>query len=236
MPLHRTESDASTSDRDRAAGQQRQRVLTLLREAGTPLDAQRVAATLGIHVTTARFHLGALEDRGLVRRRSGDRRAKGAGRPRVTYEMVPRLDYADIVALFARHLGGSAGEREERSLRIGADLAHRVHLPRLGPGSSVVDLVLATLDALGFQVSSVLTSFGEVMIEICTCPLAEIGATAPEVVRGIQQGLIQEVIDINADALGRSYQAQVTPDPRGGACQVSLTVTPVRTPVARERR
>lgn len=233
MTHSRPGSFASAPERDRAAGQQRQRVLTLLREADEPLDAQRVAATLGIHITTARFHLSSLEDRGLVRR-SGDRRPQGAGRPRVTYEMVPRLDYADIVALFAQHLGGCAAEREARSLRIGADLAHRVHLARPRSESSVADLVIATLDALGFQVSSVLNSFGEVMIEICTCPLAEVAATAPEVVRGIQQGLIQEVIDINADALGRRHRAQVTPDPRGGACQVSLTVTPVTTPVAND--
>ncbi|MGE2833602.1 helix-turn-helix transcriptional regulator [Mycobacterium sp. SMC-4] len=233
MQLHRTES--STADRDRTAGQQRQRVLTLLRQSDSPLDAHGVAESLGIHITTARFHLSALEDRGLIRR-SAHRRGPGAGRPRVTYEVVPRLDYADIVALFAQHLGGSAEEREARSLRIGADLAHRVRLARPRSESTVTDLVVATLDELGFQVSSVLNSFGEVMIEICTCPLADIATTAPEVVRGIQQGLIQEVIDINADALGKNHRVQVKPDPRGGACQVSLLVTPVKTPAVSERR
>ncbi|MEZ0338596.1 helix-turn-helix transcriptional regulator [Mycobacterium sp. pV006] len=233
MQLHRTES--VTADRDRAAGQQRQRVLALLRQADVPLDVHRVADALGIHITTARFHLGALEERGLIRRSAGQRR-QGAGRPRVTYEVVPRLDYSDIVALFAQHLGGSAEEREARSLRIGADLAHRVRLARTRGESSVTDLVVATLDELGFQMSSVLNSFGEVRIEICTCPLADIASTAPEVVRGIQQGLIQEVVDINADALGKKYQVQVTPDPCGGACQVSLLVTPVNTPAVSERR
>ncbi|MGE2731728.1 helix-turn-helix transcriptional regulator [Mycolicibacterium vaccae] len=225
---------AATADRDRAAGQQRQRVLTLLRQSDAPLDGHAVADALGVHITTARFHLTALEERGLIRR-SVRRHAQGAGRPRVTYEMAPRLDYSDIVALFARHLGGSAEERETRSLRVGADLAHRVHLARPRGESSVADLVVAVLDELGFQVSSVLNTFGEVTIEICTCPLADIASTAPEVVRGIQQGLIQEVIDINAEALGRNHQVQVSPDPRGGACQVSLLVTPVKTPAVSER-
>jgi len=72
----------------------------------------------------------------------------------------------------------------------------------------------------------VLDSFGEVSVQICTCPLAEVAATAPEVVRGIQQGLIQEVIDLNADVIGARYRAAVTPDPRAGSCEVSLVLRP----------
>ncbi|MCP3811992.1 ArsR family transcriptional regulator, partial [Mycobacteriaceae bacterium Msp059] len=56
MPRHgdRVESD-------RAAGQQRQRVVDLLRAADNPVDARQIAETLQIHVTTARFHLSTLE-------------------------------------------------------------------------------------------------------------------------------------------------------------------------------
>jgi hypothetical protein len=86
-----------------------------------------VADALDIHVTTARFHLTTPERLGAVRR-GGDARSGGVGRPRLTYEPAPRLDYADIVALFATHLGGTPTEREEWALRIGADLAHRVRL------------------------------------------------------------------------------------------------------------
>lgn len=56
--------------------------------------------------------------------------------------------------------------------------------------------------------------------------LAEVAATAPEVVRGIQQGLIQEVVDFNADAIGASYRVAVTPDPRAGSCEVGLVLSP----------
>lgn len=213
------------SSSDRATGQQRQRVLGLLRTAAEPVDAHHVADALQIHVTTARFHLATLEGQGYVRRGGGVRRA-GAGRPRLTYEIAPRLDYADIVSLFAAHLGGTAEERESRALRIGADLAHRVHLARPRAESSISDLVVATLDELGFKVRSVLTSFGEVTVQICSCPLAEVAASAPEVVRGIQQGLIQEVIDRNVDAIGARYLAQVVPDPHGGSCEVSLLLRP----------
>ena len=215
-----TSSDAS----DRAVGQQRQRVLSLLRTAMAPVDAQHVADTLNIHVTTARFHLGTLESQGVIRR--GGATGGRVGRPRLTYELAPRLDYADIVALFATHLGGTPEEREARALNIGADLARRVRLTETCRASSVGELVAGALTALGFEIRSVVDSFGELTVQICTCPLAEIAVDSPEVVRGIQQGMIQEVIDANAGLLGRTYRVAVRPDARGGACEVSLVVAP----------
>lgn len=209
----------------RSAGQQRQRVLGLLRTAAGPVDVRHVADALRIHVTTARFHLTALEAQGIVRR-GGGIKAGRAGRPRLTYELAPKLDYADIVSLFAVHLGGTAQEREQRALRIGADLAHRVRVARRRDETTVADLVVAALGELGFEVRSVLNSFNDVTVQICTCPLAEVAATAPEVVRGIQQGLIQEVIERNVEAIGRRYLAAVTPDARAGSCEVSLMLRP----------
>lgn len=209
---------------DRAVGQQRRKVLSLLQNATEPVDAQQIADALQIHVTTARFHLTTLEEQGLVRRGRAPQ-ARRAGRPRMTYEVAPRLDYADIVALFAAHLGGTPQEREQRAIRIGADLAHRVRLARLRAEPTIADMVVATLNELGFQVRSVFTSFDEVTVQICTCPLAQVAESAPEVVRGIHQGLIQEVIDRNADAVGARYQASVTPDPRG-SCEVGLVLRP----------
>ncbi|MGU3649840.1 helix-turn-helix transcriptional regulator [Mycolicibacterium sp. A43C] len=211
---------------DRAAGRQRQRVLELLRGADQPVDAQAVAGTLQIHITTARFHLSALEAQGYVRRGSRARTA-GAGRPKLTYELAPRLDYADIVSLFAAHLGGTPEEREQRAQRIGQDLAHRVRVARPREETSIGDLVVVTLTELGFQVRSVFSSFGEVTVQLCTCPLAEVATAAPEVVRGIQQGLIQEVIDLNASAIGGSYHVAVRPDQHSGSCEVGLILRPV---------
>jgi predicted ArsR family transcriptional regulator len=223
--VHSSTGDVS----DRAVGHQRQRVLGLLRSAEVPVDAHHVADALNIHVTTARFHLGTLESQGIIRR--GGATGGRVGRPRLTYELAPRLDYADIVALFATHLGGTPQEREERALRIGADLARRVRLTETCRDSSITELVVAALTALGFQIRSVVNAFGELTVQICTCPLAEIAVDAPEVVRGIQQGLIQEVIDCNADLLGRPYSAVVRPDPQDGACEVSLVLSPGPRPV-----
>ena len=209
---------------DRVAGRQREKVLEPPRASAHPVDAHLVADALPIHVTTARFHLHALETQRYVRRAGA--RPAGAGRPKLTYEPVPRLDYADIVALFAAHLGGTADEREQCAQRIGADLAHRVRVARPRDAQTPADLVVAALGELGFQVRSVLSSFGTVTVQLCTCPLAKVAETAPEVVRGIQQGLIQEVIDRNAAAIGRNYLVTVTPDARGGSCEVGLKLEP----------
>lgn len=222
MPRHgdRVESD-------RAAGQQRQRVVDLLRAADNPVDARQIAEALQIHVTTARFHLSTLEDQGVVRRSGVAAGAGRVGRPRLTYEIAPRLDYADIVALFAAHLGGTPEEREARALRIGADLAHRVRVARRRGETTIADLVVATLGELGFQIRSVFNSFGEISVEICTCPLAEVAVGSPEVVRGIQQGMMQEVVDLNAEVIGGRYAVSVRPDARNGSCEVSLMLQPV---------
>lgn len=49
---------------------------------------------------------------------------------------------------------------------------------------------------------------------------------SPEVVRGIQHGLIQEDIRANEDTLGGRYQAEVRPDAGRGSREVSLILCP----------
>lgn len=210
----------------RAVGQQRRRVLSLLRESADPVVAQHVADVLRIHVTTARFHLATLERQGRVRR-AGDARGPRPGRPRSTYEIVPRLDYSDVVAVFAAHLGGTPDERETRARLIGADLARRAMLTRPRPDRSLSDLVIHALGELGFEVRSVIAAFGETTLQICTCPLAEVAASSPEVVRGIQQGLIREVVDSNYGP-DNVFEVMVVPDPLQGACEISVAIRPVK--------
>lgn len=210
----------------RGVGQQRARVLKVLREAAAPVGAREVADSLGLHITTVRFHLKTLEEQGHIVRRGGTGEQR-AGRPSLSYAVAPRLDYADVVALFAAHLGGTAAERESRAALVGAELAHRVNVARRRTPLQVTDLVVETLGELGFTVRSTLMSFGRATVQICSCPLAEIATTAPEVVRGIQRGLIQEVLDVNADAIGGQFQVTVSPDAGHGDCTVNLALEPL---------
>ncbi|HXF71613.1 MAG TPA: helix-turn-helix domain-containing protein, partial [Actinomycetota bacterium] len=65
------------------AGESRTRVLDALRRAGRGLAASEIARAVGLHVSTVRFHLRALERAGLVARRV--ERAGRPGRPRIVY-------------------------------------------------------------------------------------------------------------------------------------------------------
>ena len=205
-----------------SVGQQRGRVLGLLRDSDRPLDAHELAAALEIHPTTVRFHLSALVDEGKVAIHR--KPARSVGRPRLTYEAVQTLSYATVVGLIAVHLGGTPAERESKARAVGSDLA-----AELGdlPADDVGTLVETALARLGFKISSVVDMFGTVTVHVCTCPLVDIAKRSPEVVRGIQQGLIQAVVDRHSADLRRRYDVNVVPDPTGGECEVRIALAPV---------
>ncbi|NLU84819.1 helix-turn-helix domain-containing protein [Rhodococcus sp. HNM0569] len=200
---------------------QRDRVLELLRAATAPLDAQHLAAQLDLHVTTVRFHLGGLVEEGLARTCRLD--AAGVGRPRIGYEAIREPSYADLVALMAAQLGGTEAERERKAEDAGRDWADRLGaVDAAGPDAAAY--VIAVLERLGFQVQSAMSAFGTHTLTLCTCPLVETARRNPEVVRGIQRGLIQRALDNAETALGARFAVDVTPDPDGGNCSIGLVL------------
>lgn len=202
---------------------QRERILTLLRESATPLDAHGLAETLDLHVTTVRFHLTGLSDEGLVHAQPMP--VTGVGRPRTGYVAVREPSYTDLVALFAARIGGDATERELKAFEVGDDWASLLRL-QPEPTSDAGSLVIDALARLGFETQTATSAFGTHDITLCTCPLVEIARNYPEVVRGIQRGLIQRVLDDNAVTLGRRYVVDVRPDPDDGNCRVRLVLHP----------
>ncbi|TFC96810.1 MULTISPECIES: hypothetical protein [Cryobacterium] len=68
------------------ASEPRRRALALLTESAVPLDVGTVATALGLHITTARFHLEHLETAGLVLRHIA--RAGRRGRPHVLFSAI----------------------------------------------------------------------------------------------------------------------------------------------------
>ncbi|NLU61440.1 ArsR family transcriptional regulator [Rhodococcus sp. HNM0563] len=202
---------------------QRERVLDLLRESTGPLDAHLLADALDLHVTTIRFHLSGLVDEGLVRTQTLP--AEKVGRPRTGYVAVREPSYTDLVALLAARIGGSAAERERAAFEVGGDWAGMLGLaPK--PTTDAGALVIESLEQLGFETRTATNAFGTHSITLCTCPLAEIVRSNPEVVRGIQRGLIQRVLDNYATILGASYTVDVFPDAQDGNCLVELVLRP----------
>ncbi|WP_232512575.1 helix-turn-helix transcriptional regulator [Rhodococcus pyridinivorans] len=204
---------------------QRERILGLLRESSGPVDAHHLAATLDLHVTTVRFHLAGLGEEGLVR--TLQLPIERVGRPRLGYVAVKEPSYTDLVALLAARIGGTPTEREDKAFEVGSDWAGMLALA-LAPAPTVDagTLVIDALQQLGFETQSATNAFGTHSLTLCTCPLAEIARTNPEVVRGIQRGLIQRVLDDHADLLRSRYAVDVRPDPQDGNCLVQLVLRP----------
>jgi predicted ArsR family transcriptional regulator len=122
---HSDHSDHGTGQ-VHAAGRnrQRERVLELVREHDGPVDAADLAARLGLHLTTVRFHLDALCSEGTVERTRIAR--AGVGRPRTGYLAVrERLDYQSLAGILALELGNTADKRRRRAEAAGRRWAKR---------------------------------------------------------------------------------------------------------------
>ena len=88
----------------------RARILRTLAEAGGPLDAHELAARVGLHPNTVRWHLGVLADAGFVSSSTEPRTRPG--RPRVVFtateeEAEGREDYRLLAAILAGSLSGT---------------------------------------------------------------------------------------------------------------------------------
>lgn len=200
---------------------QRDRVLALLESSTEPIDAHLLADDLDLHVTTIRFHLNSLIEEGLVRTRQLG--STKVGRPRLGYAAVTKPSYTDLVALLAARLGGTAAERERTACEVGSDWAGMLGLEPAGTTDAAA-FVIDALARLGFETRSTTSAFDNHDLTLCTCPLVEVARTNPEVVRGIQRGLVQRILDDNATALGARYTAAVFPDPQDGNCSIRLTL------------
>ena len=104
------------------ASEPRRRALALMTESAEPLGVGAVAEALGLHITTARFHLEQLEAAGLVERQVA--RAGQRGRPQVLFSAVAApLPVETAQQQLAQALAAVIGEDDDggraRSVRAG---------------------------------------------------------------------------------------------------------------------
>ena len=96
-----------------------------MREHDGAVDAAEIAARMGLHMTTVRFHLDALCSEGTVERTRITR--AGVGRPRTGYLAVrERLDYRSLAEILALELGDTADKRRRRAEAAGRRWAERI--------------------------------------------------------------------------------------------------------------
>ncbi|MGX1809334.1 helix-turn-helix transcriptional regulator [Nocardia sp. NPDC055321] len=207
---------------------QRDRVLALVRDSLQPLDAPVIAQALGIHITTARFHLNALIEAGLVE--GTWLPSETVGRPRKGYVAVGGDPVAPVLAALLAQLGDTPAERRAKAAvagRVWADTLTGIGADDSGLPDPVT-VLSTTLTRLGFQISSAVSSFGTHEIQLCNCPLRRIAVGAPEIVVGVQQGMIERILERHSAALASQYEVDVRPD-ASGDCGVTLRLT-VRAP------
>lgn len=210
----------------------RKRVLGLLTNSRHPVDAQRVAAELGVHVTTARFHLEQLESAGLVQRRTA--RENRRGRPRVVYALSASLRAADareqLIEVLANALvddarpeavprGAVAGSSAAvRAGRRWADAMENADngAPADGSADRVGELV-DVLDSLGFGPEAV---DGEILMH--DCPFRSAARERPDVVCAVHQGLVERIL-ASGDQASAPASARLLPFVQPDLCVIRLS-------------
>ncbi|OBH37642.1 transcriptional regulator [Mycobacterium intracellulare] len=189
---------------------QRQRVLELVREHDGPVDAAELGAQLGLHTTTARFHLDALCAEGLVERTRITR--AGVGRPRTGYRAVrERLDYRILAEILALELGDTADKRRRRAEAAGRRWAERLAAddPREDAAGQGVPHRPAPREAAGERSAKIATVFDRMgfgpelvppeksapanqrTIRLHGCPVRDLARDHPEVACALHRGLLQ---------------------------------------------
>lgn len=197
-------SAGAAHDREprRALGRRRLQVLTLLEEAGVPLTVSEVAARLGVHENTARFHLEGLLHDDLARRSVDE--PTGPGRPRVRFDARTKGPATDrrSYRLLAQMLAGLVTEQlpspstacEEAGRAWGRYLADAPPPFTRPAEADSLEALVADLDEVGFDSHPVPEPDG-VRLEISHCPFLEVASRSQEVVCAMHLGLIRGVLE-----------------------------------------
>jgi predicted ArsR family transcriptional regulator len=182
----------------------RARLEAALREAPEGADVSELAARLGLHPNTVRWHLGALADGGRVS--SAAHPHAGRGRPRIVYRLEPdrRPGTSDEYRLLATVLTGaveSPAAAERAGHAWGRYLVPR-RLPLVRPDDAAAQATVAALLAeQGFEPEA---RDGEIRMH--RCPFHDLAESAPDVVCAAHKGLIDGALeelgsDLRIDAL-----------------------------------
>ncbi len=185
--------------RNRAlAAQSRVRILEFLHREGRALDTSELSALVGLHPSTIRFHLQALEGAGLVQRRT--ERLGRPGRPHVAFAAAaePPSRSAGGFELLSRILASSLSGKvqdpadlaREAGQAWGRTIAEERRAP-LRPGGGEAMRTLATmLEDLGFA-PEIETDGPVAAISLRRCPFGEVAEADPGVVCSVHFGLMQ---------------------------------------------
>ncbi len=186
--------ETEVSPHARGLGPSRAGVLQYLRAVDAAQPVAVVAAAIGLHANTTRFHLDALIGAGLVRREKEAR--SQPGRPRVLYRARPAANdqqYHQLAAAMVRHFAGPLNDRGIRAEAAGEAWGAEV-LAGL-PAASVEALprLVGCLARLGYQ-PELLPGLPPT-ISLRPCPYAELAGEFPDTVCRLHLGLVRGLLD-----------------------------------------
>jgi predicted ArsR family transcriptional regulator len=191
-------------DRDGTSplGDSRARVLGVLQDAGAPLGVGAVARRVGLHANTARFHLDALAEQGLVTRSTEER--ERPGRPRILYTAVPGAEsagprrYRLLAQILTSYLAAEVPQPARAAMRAGQAwgrfLADRPPPFRRVDAGAATDQLVDALTEIGF-VPEAVSKGRQRQILLHHCPFRETAEQHREVVCSVHLGLMRGVLD-----------------------------------------
>jgi len=179
-------------------------VLALLQDAGAPLTANDVAARLGIHANTARFHLDALETDGLVVRTAEQRTSPG--RPRALFTaasnspVVAQRSYQLLAEMLTSFVSDQLPEPAAASQAAGMAWGRYLAEPtppfqRVGE-EEAIDALVDRLGHVGFESHTEdEDEGGGLRLEISHCPFLEVADRHRDVVCSMHLGLMKGLLE-----------------------------------------
>jgi len=178
-------------------GRSRSDVLDMLRAAEGPLGVREVAARMGLHQNTVRFHLEALVEAGLAVRETEDRETPG--RPRIGYRAAAdapngrrryRLLAEMLTTLIAGTMPSPGQAAEEAGREWGSYLTEQpAPYQRLTTEESVAKLT-AIMTEIGFAPQAEANG-GQYQLRLLQCPFREVAQQHKEVICGLHLGLMR---------------------------------------------
>lgn len=182
-------------------GDSRRRVLDVLRAAEGPVGVQEIAASTGLHLNTARFHLDGLVDAGMAEREAEER--SQPGRPRMVYRVdatdvrADRRSYRLLAEMLTGLVAGTLPQPERAAIEVGEVwgryLAERpVPFQRVDAEDAIRRLSAVLTDA-GFAPGAVRDADAPV-IPLRHCPFREVAVQHRDVVCALHLGLMRGVL------------------------------------------
>lgn len=208
-------------------GRSRSDVLDMLRAAEGPLGVRDVAARMGLHQNTVRFHLEALVEAGLAVRETEDRETPG--RPRIGYRATAdapngrrryRLLAEMLTTLVAGAMPSPTKAAEEAGRQWGSYLTEQPPPYQRPTADESVAKLTAIMAEVGFAPQAEADGGGRYHVRLLQCPFREVAQQHRDVICSLHLGLMRGALTTMRAAVSAD---QLDPFVEPSLCVARLT-------------